>query len=360
MFKYIFDVYSLYLVYTRVRGGGEKLEVRRLIKFGNSSYVVSIPKNWIKKNNLAKGNLLYLNENGNGELIFSPTKKESIKKFKEAMIEADGKPISTIRRNIVSAYINNCGVITINGSLGNKKSDVESLLHNLVALEVIEQNSNKIVVKDYLNLNDVSLKEVIRRIDTTNRLMLNELKESITKNKDCYDNLILMDLGVDKLRFLTIRLIRNSFNNPEVAEKLEVDNIYLLDSWWLVTNLEKIGDACRRVAKQFNKNNFGNTKRKRFLEIYTAVLSNYNDVMKAYYTNDLNLANKAGAERDKLLEETNKLLNGNNVHFGCVIEILKGIESCIRNIARIIVDKNSDDFIREGILKEENIYGSSV
>jgi phosphate uptake regulator len=34
------------------------VEFRRLIGFGKSSFVVSLPKNWIEKNKLVKGDLV--------------------------------------------------------------------------------------------------------------------------------------------------------------------------------------------------------------------------------------------------------------------------------------------------------------
>jgi bifunctional DNA-binding transcriptional regulator/antitoxin component of YhaV-PrlF toxin-antitoxin module len=51
-------------------------EVRRLIKFGDSSHVVSIPKDWIEKNNLQKGDLIFLDENEFGQLLISPDQKK--------------------------------------------------------------------------------------------------------------------------------------------------------------------------------------------------------------------------------------------------------------------------------------------
>ena len=42
---------------------------RKIIKLGHSSYVVSVPKNWVKKNKLSKGDRILVRENGDNELI---------------------------------------------------------------------------------------------------------------------------------------------------------------------------------------------------------------------------------------------------------------------------------------------------
>ena len=72
------------------------MEYRKLIKFGESSFVVSIPKTWMTKNNLKKGDLVYFSENGNNELIIAPQLKEEDKEEKKIIINADNKDIKKI------------------------------------------------------------------------------------------------------------------------------------------------------------------------------------------------------------------------------------------------------------------------
>ena len=52
------------------------METRKLIKFGGSSHIIAIPNAWIKKNSLGKGDTIYIEENGNNELILHPSIKE--------------------------------------------------------------------------------------------------------------------------------------------------------------------------------------------------------------------------------------------------------------------------------------------
>ena len=59
------------------------MEYRRLISFGRSSYVVSLPKEWIGQNNLKKGDLVYLQESGPNLLL---SKKESDEKVEEVEV----------------------------------------------------------------------------------------------------------------------------------------------------------------------------------------------------------------------------------------------------------------------------------
>ena len=49
---------------------------RKIIKFGTSSFVLSLPIDWTKKNNLGKGDLVSISENVNNELVLSVPSKD--------------------------------------------------------------------------------------------------------------------------------------------------------------------------------------------------------------------------------------------------------------------------------------------
>ena len=93
------------------------MEYRKLIKFGNSSHVISIPNNWVKKNKLKKGDLIYFEENGKGELILNSELKKEEHQLKEITINVNNKEASTIQREIMNAYINDIDIINIIGDL---------------------------------------------------------------------------------------------------------------------------------------------------------------------------------------------------------------------------------------------------
>ncbi|MBS3134491.1 AbrB/MazE/SpoVT family DNA-binding domain-containing protein, partial [Candidatus Woesearchaeota archaeon] len=48
------------------------MEHRNLIKFGNSSFVISLPKDWIDRNKLKKGDAIFIEQNGSENLIIIP------------------------------------------------------------------------------------------------------------------------------------------------------------------------------------------------------------------------------------------------------------------------------------------------
>ena len=68
------------------------MEFRKLIGFGKSSFVVSIPKGWTQRNKLNKGDIVYLHEEENA-LVLSAKEKRFVKEPKRITIRTDGKTI---------------------------------------------------------------------------------------------------------------------------------------------------------------------------------------------------------------------------------------------------------------------------
>src|SRR3989344_5298585 len=119
------------------------MEYRKLISFGKSSYVVSLPKSWVTQNNLKKGDLIYFEQQG-GNLLVQPKENEVVDQ-KSIIITADGKNLLRIRRELNSAYIENYREITIKGrELKDKSEQILEFVRDLIALEVLEVDANKI------------------------------------------------------------------------------------------------------------------------------------------------------------------------------------------------------------------------
>jgi len=129
------------------------VHIRRLVKAGLASHTVSLPTNWLKKNKLSKGDVIYLIEEDDNTLRIRTDMKEADKPGKEITIITDKKSIDSIQREITSAYLNNYSKIRIAGNDIRKKSkEVRRILHDFVALEIAEQTPEHIIAKDMLNL----------------------------------------------------------------------------------------------------------------------------------------------------------------------------------------------------------------
>ncbi len=319
---------------------------RKLIKFGNASHIVSLPKRWLEKNKLNKGDTITLTENSNNELILSTENNNKNNEQKSIVINLKDKPITTIKREVMHAYINNYDTIKIIGDLKRNEAEIKEILNNLVALEIMEETSSKIVVKDFLSTKDVSIRDIIRRIDLIIRSMLKSLTSTNKENsKRNFEDIKNLDKGVNKLRFLLYRTINKAIRDPSILKDLDIKNYYELISYrLLVYNLEEIADECRRSARFMVKADLKNQERKDLKNIYSDIETSYLDVMKALHTKNKDLAHKIASQRRNHIKICDEFFEkSKNKTVGALVEKLKALEGQIRSVARTIIDMEFED-----------------
>ena len=125
------------------------MEYRKLISFGKNSYVVSLPKTWVKQNKLKKGDLISLEEKP-GSIFLSAKNGEEIEE-KSCVINIDGKVLNQLKRELNAAYIeNNREIVFLGKEIKTRSSELLEIIRDLIALEVLELDSSRIVTKDFL------------------------------------------------------------------------------------------------------------------------------------------------------------------------------------------------------------------
>lgn len=311
------------------------MHTRRLVKAGSTSHTVSLPKAWLDKNSLKKGDMIFITEKSDSELMVSSKQEEGKKEKKEITIEVDGKPIGSIQREITSAYVNNYSKIHLAGkSIGEKSKKLRDVLHHFVALEVDEQTGSRISAKDLLNLGEISIEKTIRRMDMTLRSIIVDSIKSIG-SKVVHESIEQRDDDVNRLYFLLFRLLKSALNSSKIAGNFKISNNDIMSIWYLIINIENIADDAKTLSSLADKIN----DKALFKEAYSEIEASYSDVMKAYYNKDKKLADEVAGRRIDIFIKCSKLLIQTPTAGAAeVIENLKSMTTNICNIARIVLD----------------------
>jgi phosphate transport system protein len=309
---------------------------RKLIKFGESSYVISLPIDWVKKNDLEKGSTIFVNESSSSELILSLDNSTKRKDY-EIVIDLKNKDKHQVHREVTSAYVKGATTIIIKGSkLKSNFSVVKSLLHNLMGLEIMEQTSTKIVAKDILSVDTLSIDHLIRRITIITESMLEDSKK-ITTNFSNYRNLKSRDTEVNRLVFLVLRIIKMGFNSPALAKQIKMTNEDLFKNWNVVDFLEEIADEAKRISRIIPEIDSSKLEDTKFNEIYDEIRELYKSAKKAYYLKNQDLAFEVSSCKTSLVKKCDNLLEEHNTaQMARIVERMKAMIASIRNIARIV------------------------
>ena len=311
------------------------MEYRKVISFGKSSFVMSLPKSWIKQNNVKKGDLVYVNTRENNLIISS--KEESDSEDTKITINVDGKGIPLLIRELTAAYIENHRQITIIGKeLKSKSKKILEIVRELIALEVLEIDSQKIVTKDFLDMDKISIAELIKKTDIIVRSMIKDCILSF--NGDTAANIELRDSDVNRLHFLVNRVIRYGMRHQsKILKTYSLKAIDLLNYFMISFHLESIADETKRVSRGMSKVKLTKGKQKNFEDILTKIQGYYLEVLKTYYSHNREKAIKLTDVKTDLVKEINSFYSeqSNSSEVTYMVDRLRRLVGAIHELNRL-------------------------
>lgn len=308
------------------------MQPRKLIRLGNSSYAIALPKDWIEKSGLKKGDDVYVEKNSNGEIVISP-KFKNVQEDSKIVINVDNIDNYQLEKEMKSAYVKGYKEIHFEGQNNkNLKETIDNIKLNLLSLEFLENGKDKIVVKDLLNIEDINIDNFIKRIDNNLKEGFETLIKSLESgklNKKDLDEVKKIDDDINKSYMLISRLLLKGLDNPSIITLLKVDTLELFNKWWFSFNLEHIGDRIKSISKIMSLNDIEiNTELNNFIkELYELYLQS----MESYYKREKKLAMNA---MKKSFSIHNKYKNEFQSTFSSkVSENLKNLQdSCYQNL----------------------------
>lgn len=274
--------------------------IRKVVKSGLASFTVALPKEWIIKNKVKKGEVLYLSELEEGMLITPEPKKEKMA-GDNVIINVDEKDERSLIRAIISSYLNNSGTVLLKGNnIPKFASVIKQAASSLIGFELIEEESNKIILKSFVHLADSNPNQILRRIDNTIRSMVLDSKE-VSKNVDLVESLTERDKSVNRFVFLLTRMVKAATKDPNIARELQLKPVEALFYWELALHLEKLGDGVKRYSRVISDCN-----PKTIMKI-NELIDNFNNLyessMKSFYQKDVKISDYVASSRIDLLKK---------------------------------------------------------
>ena len=217
---------------------------RRLQKIG-SSILISLPSQWIKSNNLKKGNIVPIDINRDNSISIFPS-EDTADEAKEVTIPYSVVAMDTLVNQVYGAYLLGYDVIRIkaNSQISFEDADrVKKAMRKLVGLEIIDEDGFHISAQFLLDANTLDAEKILRRMSAIVAGMYRDLLEAIKLKENSIRRVISgRDDEVDRQYFLLVRLIRSAMMDQRLAGKLNLSNIDILDYRIAANLLESAGD----------------------------------------------------------------------------------------------------------------------
>lgn len=263
------------------------MDYRKVVGFGKSSLIVSLPKRWVDLHDVKQGDSLGIEQLEEGLLILPRGKTNRVDRDLSITVDIDGLSKGQIKREIIRYYINDYNRLNLIGKdILSQTNAIRKMLSDMVAFELIEQSKNKIIIKDFLDMNSLSLLNLVKKIDMVLRAMFIDFKPEIDEEGAL--NISERDRDINKLTYLIFRTVKFIQNHPGLST--DVDGIELMKYWVLTDKIETIADQVKRIARLFISMKLTKKKKECLFEKFQLLHKRYLSTLKAFYNMDVQLA----------------------------------------------------------------------
>lgn len=316
------------------------MDQRKLIKLGNSSYAIALPKCWVDKSGLGKGDNVFLEENSNGELtLWSKIKKISDESIAE--IDILGKSSKIIRKEIVSAYTNGSSSMILTGRKERSQlKEIKDFIKSLLSFEIIENSNERIVAKDFFNVEESNISNFITRIDNNIREMFSVISVSLDHgklSKRDLEEIENIDIDTTKFFYLISRLFFKGIGNPSVINTLKTSNTNIFNDWWIAYNLEHVGDKIKEIANILHSAKLSKSDYKLISRLFSQISDIYSDSLNSFDKKDKKLAISSASVGKSIYTECDKLSQRKEPSIAKIGVIFKELESNFYQTLKIVM-----------------------
>ena len=289
----------------------EREETRKIQFTGKSSYIVSLPKQWIMDLGLKKGDQIRMIRKDSSTLEIYPPKFETRSQKKEdATIEIDDEETVSIVRKLISLYFLGYKTINIKPKTGrlspNQRNTVkEAVKRMLMGSEIISDSSGGITVQVLVNLLELSVDGAFKRMIHLAKSMSKDAILAMRENNlELAQEVINTDDEVDRFGFYIIRQLKIAIQNEHMLKEMGFRNARdCLGYRLVVKNIERTGDHAAFIAKdilEFKKPVKENIVEK-IEEMNEFALSVLDDSCLALFKEDY-------VQAEKTIEKTNEIV----------------------------------------------------
>ena len=328
------------------------IETRKVQQTGGSSYIISLPKEWIREHNVKKNDTLGILSQPDGNLLVTPysNSQEYVKEKK--FIVKDNMDSDYLFRLLIGAYIMGYSIIIIQTTSDKFERKIKETIKGFTRItigpEIIEESANRIFIKDLLNPKEYPFEKAIRRMYILAQEMHEDAVNAFeTGNKTLAQKVIERDDELDKLNWLVERQSHIVLRDIILCQKMNItledaSNFQLISKY-----LERIGDHACKIAENVLKIDYDKIEQTLFEEITKASklsLELLNKSLDSWLQKNLELANENIESINSLISFCQEIqFNRTNasdfaVEIGYIIESIRRTGEYSGDISEIIIN----------------------
>lgn len=276
-------------------------EMRKLQVTGGSTYIISLPKKWIKQNQLKKGSVITILGEDNGTLSIIPSDIAMQQKPDEAFIKVSSKENSSaIIRKIISTYLIGYNIINVKAEkqqqLSSKqRNEIKDFVrHMLVGTEIVTDTPSELTLQVLLSYPELSVQSALRRMCIITSSMHKDATTALKKlDNQTAKSIITTDNEVDRFNLYIVRQLKTAIENQRVIKEIGLTSARDCLGYRLVTkSVERTADHAVKIAENvlMMKRRLDNKIIEKIEKMSTISVSMFETAMESLFKKDFNLA----------------------------------------------------------------------
>jgi len=227
-------------------------ESRKVQKTGGSTFIVSLPKSWVREKEIEAGDSLILAPQDDGSIIVS-SEREYEKKANVKELDIHEEEPASLTRSLIGIYMAGFLMIELKDRSGIKpelRNTIMNFTRMVIGPEIIEESETKIILKDLIDPSEFSQRKGLRRMYLIVKKMHEDAIEAFrNKDKSLAQDVIERDSDADRLYWMITKHYNMLMSNPRLLESLKISRNRSLSYMLVSRAMERIGDHAARMAE---------------------------------------------------------------------------------------------------------------
>ncbi len=334
-------------------------QTRRLQLTGGSTYTVSLPKVWVDELQLKKNSEIVLVKNLNESITLFH--EEQNKKTHAVASIGIKDSVESVRRKIIAMYLSGYKTLEIKTkgieiSSTHRRAIRDLVRTTLMGTEIIEANSEKIVLQVLTQLAQLSFDVALKRMYITATNMHQDAMEVLKElDLEHAEEVIKMDDEVDRFSLYLLRNLNLSLENVQVLLDSGLEKPSdCLGYRTVVKCVERIADHAGLVAKKVKYLDSPIDKKilNEIEQISNESLTVFENSITALSKRDYEMAEKVASSVTQVIEKEKKLMDSlkpdvNTAIIKLILEDIRRTAEYSRDISEITIDETVQSVIEE-------------
>jgi len=343
----------------------ENEEQRKLQITGGSTFILSLPKDWVIRNGLKRGSSMMLREEDDGTLSISPTKFNKKEKQDKAYIKvAQNDNPDAIMRTAISAYLSGYNLLHIKASASGQKvfssklrNHLKSFARNyLVGTEIVIDTPTELTLQVLLNYPELTVQNALSRMSIIASSMHKESLAALGKlDYQSAKAVIETDREVNRFGLYIVRLLKLAVSNQRIVREIGLNSQRECLGYRLIAkSVERTADHATKMAE--NTLLLNEPVDAALLEhinrLSSLAISMFENAMDALFKRDFNLAESVIEKLRQVHElekqavlSTQKVESEEIVNLRLLIESVRRTAEYASDISEIVLNLNVESVL---------------